>query len=184
MTEAEWLACEDPFFLLDFLAGKSERKFRQFAVAVCRFWIDSRQVEDPDSAGPQLAELTINHDSMDRYELEGCGRDDELWARECACYDAGGTPDGGPDIPVKCALVRDIFGNPFRPVTLDPSWRTATVTSLGQAIYDQHAFDRMPILADALEDAGCTNQDILAHCRHPGEHCRGCWAVDVILGRS
>jgi hypothetical protein len=81
-------------------------------------------------------------------------------------------------------ILRDIFGNPFRPVSLDPSWISSTVTSLAQAIYDDHAFDRMPILADALEDAGCTNQDILAHCRGGGEHVRGCWVVDLLLGKT
>jgi hypothetical protein len=82
------------------------------------------------------------------------------------------------------AWLWDIFGNPFRPVSIDPSWQTATVTSLAQAIYDERAFDRMPALADALEDAGCTNHDILAHCRQLGEHARGCWVVDLLLGKS
>jgi hypothetical protein len=59
-----------------------------------------------------------------------------------------------------------------------------TVKQLTAAIYDDGAFDRMPILADALEDAGCTSQDILNHCRQPGEHCRGCWVVDLLLGRA
>ena len=59
-------------------------------------------------------------------------------------------------------LLRDIFGNPFRPVIVDPTWLTATVTALGRSIYDERAFDRMPILGDALEDAGCTSQEILA----------------------
>jgi len=86
--------------------------------------------------------------------------------------------------PKQSALLRDIFGNPFRPVTINPDWRTLTVVSLAQAIYDEHAFDRLPILADALEDAGCDNADILNHCRQPGEHVRGCWAVDLVLGKS
>ena len=60
---------------------------------------------------------------------------------------------------------------------------TSTVINLAQAIYDDRAFDRMPILADALEDAGCDNADILAHCRQPGEHFRGCWVVDLVLGK-
>jgi hypothetical protein len=72
---------------------------------------------------------------------------------------------------------------PFCP-KVDPAWLTAKVVALAQAIYDDRAFDRLPILADALEDAGCTNQDILAHCRQPGEHVRGCWVVDLLLGKS
>jgi hypothetical protein len=82
------------------------------------------------------------------------------------------------------SLMRCVYGNPFRPVTLDPSWLTATVTCLAQAIYADRAFDRLPILADALEDAGCTNQDILAHCRSGGEHVRGCWVVDLLLAKT
>ena len=86
--------------------------------------------------------------------------------------------------PWQCAILRCIFGNPFRAGTCDTAWQTATVTSLAQAIYDERAFDRLPILADALEDAGCTNADILSHCRGPGPHVRGCWVVDLLLGRS
>jgi hypothetical protein len=81
-------------------------------------------------------------------------------------------------------LVRDIFGNPFRPVAIDPAWRTETVLALARGIYEERAFDRMPILADALQDAGCTNEDVLGHCRGPGPHVRGCWVVDLVLGKS
>jgi hypothetical protein len=81
-------------------------------------------------------------------------------------------------------LIRDIFGNVFRPVTCDPAWRTANMIARAQSIYDDRAFDRLPILADALEDAGCDNSDILNHCRQPGEHVRGCWVVDLLLGKS
>jgi hypothetical protein len=81
-------------------------------------------------------------------------------------------------------LLREIFGNPFRPVSLNPTWHTTNVLALVQAIYDDRAFERMPILGDALEDAGCDNADILNHCRQPGEHVRGCWVVDLILGKS
>ncbi|MCE9561576.1 MAG: hypothetical protein K8U57_05935 [Planctomycetes bacterium] len=80
--------------------------------------------------------------------------------------------------------MRDIIGNPFRPVVADPSWLTSDVIALAQGIYEDRAFDRMPILADALQDAGCDNEDVLSHCRQPGEHVRGCWAVDLILGKS
>jgi hypothetical protein len=84
---------------------------------------------------------------------------------------------------VQCTLLRDIFGNPFRPVTLNPVWQTSNVTALAQSIYDDRAFDRLPILADALEDAGCDNADILNHGRQPGEHVRRCWVVDLVLGK-
>ena len=84
-------------------------------------------------------------------------------------------------------LLRCIVGNPFRPVAVNPdwlAWSDGTVVKLAQGIYDDRAFDRLPVLADALEGAGCTNADILAHCRQPGEHVRGCWAVDLILGKE
>ena len=82
------------------------------------------------------------------------------------------------------ALVRDIFGNPFRPMTFDPSWRTTTATQLAQQMYDSRDFSAMPILADALQDAGCDNTDILDHCRGPEPHVRGCWVVDLVLGKE
>ena len=82
------------------------------------------------------------------------------------------------------ALLRDIVGNPFHPVVADRSWLTQDALMLARAIYDNRAFNRMSILGDALEKAGCDNADILAHCRSKAEHVRGCWAVDAILGKS
>jgi hypothetical protein len=87
----------------------------------------------------------------------------------------------------QAALVREIFGNPFRPAKVDPAWlawHRGIVERLARAIYDGHAFDRMPVLADALEEAGCTDADILDHCRQPVGHVRGCWALDLLLGRE
>jgi hypothetical protein len=81
-------------------------------------------------------------------------------------------------------LLRDIVGNPFRPITLKPSWRTSNVVALARGIYDDRAFDHLPILADALEEAGCTDQTVLNHLRGPGPHVRGCWAVDLLLGKE
>ena len=81
-------------------------------------------------------------------------------------------------------LLRCIFGNPFRPVAFAPHWRSETAVSLATGIYDERAFDRLPILADALEEAGCDNADVLAHCRGDGPHARGCWVVDGVLGRE
>lgn len=84
-------------------------------------------------------------------------------------------------------LLRDIFGNSFRPLVLDPSWLTwqdGTVIKLAQGIYEERAFDCMPVLADALEEAGCTEGEVLAHCRQPGTHVRGCWGVDLLLAKG
>jgi hypothetical protein len=83
-----------------------------------------------------------------------------------------------------CHLIRDILGNPFRPITIDPSWLTSTVVALAQQMYDSRDFSAMPILADALQDAGCDNEEILNHCRGEGVHVRGCWLVDLILGKG
>jgi hypothetical protein len=82
-------------------------------------------------------------------------------------------------------LLHDIFGPlPFRDIAVAPSWLTADVRLLAKGIYDAKAFDRMPILADALQDAGCDSPDILDHCRAANwEHVRGCWVIDLLLGR-
>ena len=92
---------------------------------------------------------------------------------------------GGPaECAVQASLLRDVFGNPFRPVAFDPRWRTADVTALARGIYDDRAFDRLPLLADALMAAGCDSEDLLAHCRSEGPHVRGCWVVDLVLGKE
>jgi hypothetical protein len=72
---------------------------------------------------------------------------------------------------------------PFSPATVPPGWPTETVVALGTVIYTERAFDRLPILGDALEEAGCTDEAILSHCRGPGPHVPGCWVVDSVLIR-
>jgi hypothetical protein len=97
-----------------------------------------------------------------------------------------------PDVPTQkrtqqaeqCALLRDIFGNPFRPVVVAAEWRTDTVRALAREMYEAREFSALPILADALQDAGCDSADILDHCRGDGPHVRGCWVVDLVLGKE
>jgi hypothetical protein len=88
----------------------------------------------------------------------------------------------------RAGLLHDVIGPlPFRPVAVDPAWLAwnhGTVPAIARRVYDERAFHDLPILADALEDAGCTDADILAHCRQGGEHVRGCWVVDLILGKA
>jgi hypothetical protein len=81
-------------------------------------------------------------------------------------------------------LLREVFGNPFCPITFSPELRTDTALSLARQMYDSRNFSAMPILADALQDAGCDNDDVLAHCRGEGPHVRGCWVVDLVLGKE
>ena len=82
-------------------------------------------------------------------------------------------------------LVRCVFGKPFLPnVTVDPEWLTSKVVDVAGAIYEARAFNGMPILGDALEEAGCSNDDVQKHCRSKNPHVRGCWVVDLVLGKS
>jgi hypothetical protein len=83
----------------------------------------------------------------------------------------------------QAAIAREIFGNPFRPDGFSPAWRTDTVLVLARLIYESCDFGALPILADALQDAGCEDHELLAHCREPGAHVRGCWVLDLVLGK-
>jgi hypothetical protein len=74
--------------------------------------------------------------------------------------------------------------NPFRTFPFDQRWRTADALGLARAIYEDQAFDRLPMVADALMDAGCDDEQIISHCRGPGPHVRGCWVVDLILSKD
>jgi hypothetical protein len=105
------------------------------------------------------------------------------------------TPDKGlSEKTHQVALLRDLFGNPFRPILLDPAWltwRDGTIPRLAQVIYESRQLpsghldrDRLAVLGDALEDSGCSDPDILGHCRGPGPHVRGCWVVDLFLGKE
>jgi hypothetical protein len=90
--------------------------------------------------------------------------------------------------PEFVAFIRDIFGTPMRPApAIDATvlnWNGGTVCQLAMSIYDDRGFDRLPLLADSLEDAGCSDVEILGHLRSPGPHVRGCWAVDLLTGKK
>jgi hypothetical protein len=86
------------------------------------------------------------------------------------------------ELAAQCDLVRCLFGNPFRPSRLDPTWleHGGGARDLARVIRSERRFDDLPILADALEDAGCADQELLDHCRHRGPHGRGCWAIRLL----
>jgi hypothetical protein len=109
---------------------------------------------------------------------------------EALIYQAGGpTAKGWEIVDVnehsgQASALRDLFGTSLPRTPLDPLWQTSGVVSIAQRIYEERAFDALPILADALEDASCTDVSILSHCRCDGPHFRGCWVVDLLLGKN
>ncbi len=196
MTVEEWLAASsEPLSLFEYLqSSASQRKLRLYSVAGGRklmlhfnsAFLDSAfdAVEfqaDGSATAEQIDDLLTRwpeglHPGWNDHI--GLGYDDPKEVAWTVAHELGeDTPSAAR------GLLRDIFGNPFRPIVADPAWLTPTVQSIASALYADRAFDRLPILADALEEAGCTNTDVLLHCRKPGEHVRGCWVVDLVLGK-
>ena len=101
-----------------------------------------------------------------------------------AVHAADGLADGAGERHDQARLMRCIFGNPFRSKTVDVRWLDPAVVSLARAIYEGRAFDRLPILAEALEANKCDDSDVLTHCRGEGPHIRGCWVIDALLGKT
>ena len=183
MTEAEWLACEDWLELIRFVnSTASERKdflfdcalFRRIAshvpemvrdIATAEDYLDGELQDPPDdfvsrwSASKHGIRLGIRYFSR------------KFFREECN--------------PPALSHARDIFGNPFRPVSFHSAWRTDTAVSLARGMYESREFGAMPILADALQDAGCEDEQILNHCRDVNQpHVRGCWVCDLVLGKA
>ncbi len=209
MTETEWLACTDPQKMLASLKDKgSERKFRLFAAACCRRVWDllgdaqgRQRVEAAEEyVDGQVTEQALKDAASRGHDGSGgpteaafwCCAEDYAFAAELVAAQARRSDEDRPsDESRKAALLRDLFRGPFRPFALAPIWRTPGVLSLALAAYQgrqlpsgelDHA--RLAILADALEEAGCTEYAVLDHLRLPGPHVRGCWAVDLLLGRE
>jgi hypothetical protein len=211
MTEADWLTCTRPGLMLRGVPGAlSDRKLRLLACGCCRR-IPGFVNSEPDMQGLELTERDVDGQASeeefaelgeDGWDIRWYRRDGvdalnralesywgSIWDSRQRFYSSQEEQfraSGEVDVDL-ANLVREIIGNPFRDVTVDPTWLTwndRTVLRLAQTIYDQRAYDRMPILADALEDAGCDNADILNHCREPGEHVRGCWVLDLLLGKK
>lgn len=197
-AEESWLSSGDHNSMVPHLI--THRKQRLFAAACCRphygpsYESLFRVIED-------FADGEITDSDLERHQFAFSKVDDALrnaGAREkdfhplrvanvtalMTVIGPGAERDSLAIRARQAALVRCLAGNPFRPVTLDSSWRTSTVVALAQGIYDDRAFDRLPILADALQDAGCDSDDILNHCRDTSPHARGCWVVDLVLGKT
>jgi hypothetical protein len=107
-------------------------------------------------------------------------------AREGLTLDEAELLKGYRERGFQADLLRDLFGPlAFREARIDPAWLTPSVLSIARRAYDERDFAALPVLADALADASCDNEDLLRHCRERGlAHCRGCWVVDLILGKG
>jgi hypothetical protein len=172
------------------MASGLERKLAR-ASALSAGWVIEGRVKH--ARGPAKASVC---DALRRraYEAAVCtesrsGVASRQWAWNQLHYDTGVAWNAERSAMVKAAeceahatLLRDIFGNPFHAVR--GSWLAPAVASMAQRIYDDAAFGRMPELAEALEAAGCIDADVLEHCRRPDPHVRGCWVVDLVLGKE
>jgi hypothetical protein len=190
----------------------SRRKIRLFSAACCRLISDTLKDERLKTALPlaeQLADGLASDDErcvarlatddvLDRnprgrpqitdqelfeavYVIDGLLADSPKEGVEDVVRYTGAFRDPNPHF----LLLREIFGNPFLPISFDLEWRTSTAVAIAKGIYESRDFSAMPILADALQDAGCDNEDVLDHCRAvDGVHVRGCWVVDLVLGKA
>jgi hypothetical protein len=135
------------------------------------------------TAASRLAEAAVSR--LSRWDMlawtKAEARDAARRGAWAAAHSVTADTPSSADHRAESDILREIFGNPFQSHTgmAEP---TSTLRQLAQEIYQQRSFDRLPILADALEEAGCTNADILSHCRQPGEHVRGCWVIDLLTG--
>jgi hypothetical protein len=207
MTQQEWLQATNPTPMLKFLQEKvSDRKLRLFAVACCRrVWhlltdeISRRAIEtaeryaDGEATAEELraAEQAATDVSAEFRQPS----DMAMWVASTRPHLSGhpwqvlfnwAAEDYIPKAD-RVALLHELFHNPFRPITLDLSswtWHDGLLVSMAQRMYDRRDFSDIAVLADALEEAGCQDQDILGHCRSGGEHVRGCWVVDLLLGKK
>jgi hypothetical protein len=135
--------------------------------------VDLADVGRDGPGGPAVARCCVLYGIWD-----GGHYRDEYWQEvKKAVGDERGTEEGA----ARSALLRDIFGNPFRHVPFDPGCRTRSTVGIASKMYEERDFVGMPVLADALEETGCVHADILTHCREPDVHVRGCWVVDLLL---
>jgi hypothetical protein len=158
-TIAAWV----PFLSSGLRRYTSDRAREAAVAAVCAVRSYSHVFNDGSSCPPTFGKMAVVDDAL---------------------FAAGAVPW---EWPVQAALLRDIIGDPFRPSSLNPDWLTwhdGLLVAMAQRIYDSRDFSDMPVLADALEESGCSDQDILGHCRSGGEHVRGCWVLDLVLGKS
>lgn len=208
MTEADWLSCTDPVPMLDFLQGRdrvSDRKLRLFAVACSRriwTWIDplgrsavevAEHFADGQADAEQLRAARLACKAVGgQASWYAAATNPAIAARNAALSARAGmaqlvSGSEAAETLAQAELLRDIFGNPFRSLALDPNWSRwngGAATLLARDMYETRDFSLAPLLADMLEDAGATDAQLLEHLRGPGPHAKGCFAIDLALGKE
>ena len=214
MTEAEWLACDEPTALLATAVerGTPVRKVRLFYAGCCRaVWdrIRDSRIRKLIELGERVADGEVKADlhykpywkvvrairaADQQAKWDGADRQG-LGLVEALILAGGPFPTVGC-LPVLAAvpesggaagqaqLARDVFGPPSRSSSGDPQCLTASAVAVARAVYSARDFSAMPILADVLQEAGCEDEQLLRHCRGIGPHVRGCWVLDWVLGRE
>lgn len=201
MNEVEWLSCTKPRRMLGFLQNKATPRKQRLVLCACGRLIShlfpSEAWRDLIGIGERYADGEVTEEERET-RLRGAIRSQRDPVVGLAIsplhsdfsYSWLGSALASIDrvapgsILKQCAVLRCLF-NPFHPVSLEPSWLTSDVLALARRIYDERDFDGMPILADALQDAGCANEDVLNHCRDANQvHVRGCWVVDLLLQKE
>jgi hypothetical protein len=184
MTEQEWLQCTDPKPMLDYLQRTGNAISRKLRLLSVGAWYRYKRLSESavDWAATEAAEQTA--ETMNRFSVREMKRTRQELNFAVASIAGRSLSARKAERAAQAGLVRCVFGNPFHPtLTCNPTWlrwNAGTVVRLAEDIYQDRAFDRLPILADALEDAGCDNADILNHLRQPEEHVRGCWVLDLV----
>ncbi len=196
MTEEEWLTLHDVRRMFELL--KFARHARKSILLTCSaFRASLHEYQDESelvvTAAEQFADGIVDAETVFRVAEANLHFDEEGFDHVYASHMCNFESDFSLTVlrhglfldPAYVAtLLRDIFGNPFRPVTFAPEWRTEAAVGIAAKMYDSRDFGNMPILADALQDGGCEHPDILSHCREPRTHVRGCWVVDLVLGKA
>ena len=172
----------------------SPRKLRLFALAWSRFFTSPKDVQRLQAIeiGEKYADGEATYDEvcagwafLGGQFADTTPQQEALEAAYVGAYDVGWGQDTDELCDrVRANFLRDIFGNPFRPAPFDAAWAGATAKTIARTIYERRAFDQMPKLAIALEEAGCDSPDILTHCHTLNEHVRGCWLLDLLLGKG
>jgi hypothetical protein len=194
MTEDAWFRLTRPYRMLGHVAAAAtERRLRLLAVA-CQRWSYPFRESAAEAVLLAVERLADGIETTDDVAMLGAL---PVWERRswnrgpAQAVTVAGMQGALPahrsnevERAAQCALIRDIFGNPFRPVALSPEWRTDTAVTLTRQMYESRDFSDMPILADTLEEGGCDSADTLDHCRGAGPHVRGCCVVDQLSGKS